>query len=160
MELVLIVGIGLLVIILCYLLERKYKHEETPCEQNVPSEPVIVPLYEENENGTVVNLHGLEKYGYGDLGYNAPLVNPYSFFFFIIKYKSLSNSVRYSIGVSRGFEEPRIVKYCTYDELEDLTKEKIEYFTNKFDLFTDDAQFNKLVCKYRPGSIIEILKKL
>lgn len=157
MEWIIIIGIALIVLALCYLLCKKDVNNDIGCEYG---EPKVFPLYEENENGTVINLHGLEKYGYGDLAINAPIVNPYSFFFFIVRYRTLNGNIRFSIAVSRGFEEPRIVKYCNYDEFEDLTKEKIEYFTNKFDLFTDDIQFNKLVCKYRPDSIIEILKKL
>lgn len=158
MEWLIIFGITLIVLVLCYFLGKKDEHQEVPeCE---PKEPVVLPLFEPNENGTVTNLQGLEKYGYGDLSIDAPVVNPYAFFFFIVRYRSIKNTIRFSIAVSRGFEEPRIIKNCTYDEYEDITPEKINKFVNKFDMFVDDAQFNKLVCKFRPDCIIEIIKKL
>lgn len=157
MEWLLIVGIALIILVLCYFLSKKTK---TNVVSEEPKEPVIEPSFIPNENGTVIDLKGLEKYGYGDLASTAPLVSPYYFFFFIIRYKARNGNPRFSIGVSRGFEEPRIVKNCTYDDYEDLTKERIEKFVDKFDIFVDDKRFNELVCKYRKDSIIEIIKKL
>lgn len=157
MEWLIIIGVALIIIVLCILLSKKGKTNVIPETEEVE---VVQPMYEPNENGTVIDLKGLEKYGYGSLALNAPIVNPYSFFFFLIRYRARNGNARYSIGVSRGFEEPRIIKNCTYDEYTDLTSERIEKFVNKFDMFVDDVQFNKLVCNYRPDSIIEIIKKL
>lgn len=160
MEWILIIAVALIVLALCYLLSKKHKQEE-PEDEEFELEPVVEePEVEANENGTVINLKGLERYGYGDLALEAPIVPPYCFFFFIVRYKSLKNTIRYSIAVSRGFEEPRIIKYCTYDDYEDLNQERIESFVNKFDIFVDDKKFNELVCKYRKDSIVEIIKKL
>ena len=160
MEWILIIAVALIVLALCYLLSKKHKQEEPEDEEFEPEPIVKEPEVEANENGTVINLKGLERYGYGDLALEAPVVPPYSFFFFIVRYRSLKNTIRYSIGVSRGFEEPRIIKYCTYDDYEDLNQERIEAFVDKFDIFVDDKKFNELVCKYRKDSIVEIIKKL
>lgn len=160
MEWILIIAVALIVLALCYLLSKKHKQEEPEDEEFEPEPVVKEPEVEANENGTVINLKGLERYGYGDLALEAPVVPPYSFFFFIVRYRSLKNTIRYSIGVSRGFEEPRIIKYCTYDDYEDLNQERIEAFVDKFDIFVDDKKFNELVCKYRKDSIVEIIKKL
>lgn len=160
MEWILIIAVAFIVLALCYLLSKKYKQEESEDEEFEPKDVVKEPEIETNENGTVVNLKGLERYGYGNLALEAPVVPPYSFFFFIVRYRSLKNTIRFSIAVSRGFEEPRIIKYCTYDDYEDLNKERIESFVDKFDIFVDDKRFNELVCKYRKNSIVEIIKKL
>lgn len=160
MEWILIIAVALIVLALCYLLSKKHKQEEPEDEEFEPEPIVKEPEVEANENGTVINLKGLERYGYGDLALEAPVVPPYSFFFFIVRYRSLNNTIRYGIGVSRGFEEPRIIKYCTYDDYEDLNQERIEAFVDKFDIFVDDKKFNELVCKYRKDSIVEIIKKL
>lgn len=160
MEWILIIAVALIVLALCYLLSKKHKQEEPEDEEFEPEPVVKEPEVEANENGTLINLKGLERYGYGDLALEAPVVPPYSFFFFIVRYRSLKNTIRYSIGVSRGFEEPRIIKYCTYDDYEDLNQERIEAFVDKFDIFVDDKKFNELVCKYRKDSIVEIIKKL
>lgn len=157
MEWFLIIAVALIVLVLLSLLVNKDKQNQQPPKEE---EPVIVPIYEVTESGTVIDIKGLEKYGYGDLAYCAPLEPPYSFFFFIVRYKARNGNTRYSIAVSRGFEEPRIIKYCTYDEFKDITKERIEYFVKKFDIFVDDVEFNNLVCNYREDCIIEIIKKL
>lgn len=160
MEWILIIAVALIVLALCYLLSKKHKQEEPEDEEFEHGLVVEEPEAEANENGTVINLKGLERYGYGDLALESPIVPPYCFFFFIVRYKSLKNTIRYSIAVSRGFEEPRIIKHCTYDDYEDLNQERIESFVNKFDIFVDDKKFNELVCKYRKDSIVEIIKKL
>lgn len=160
MEWILIIVVALIILALCYLLSKNHKQEEPEDEEFEPKDVVEESEVETNENGTVINLKGLERYGYGDLTLNAPVVPPYSFFFFIVRYRSLKNTIRFSVAVSRGFEEPRIIKYCTYDDYEDLNKERIESFVDKFDMFVDDKRFNELVCKYRKDNIVEIIKKL
>lgn len=123
-------------------------------------EPNIVPVKEPTETGTVLDLTALEKYGYGDLAVNCPIDPPYSYFFFIARYRSLKGTIRFGVFVSRGFEDLRLIKYCNYDEYEDITGEVINRVVNKFDIFVNDEQFNKLVCNYREGSIIEVIKKI
>lgn len=123
-------------------------------------EPNIVPVKEPTETGTVLDLTALEKYGYGDLAVDCPIDPPYSYFFFIARYRSLKGTIRFGVFVSRGFEDLRLIKYCNYDEYEDITNEVINRVVNKFDMFVNDEQFNKLVCNYREDSIIEVIKKL
>lgn len=115
---------------------------------------------EPTETGTVLDLAALSLYGYGNLTENAPIHHPYSFFFFIIKYKNTKNKVHYALGVSRGFEDIRIIKNSYYDQVRDFTTERIERLIKPFDMFVDDVLFNKLVCNYREDAIQEVIKKL
>jgi hypothetical protein len=153
-----IILVMLAVLALCFYVSKKDNHVYDPQEDL--KEPIVQPYAKPNENGTVLDLTALEKHGYGDLAINAPVVPPYSFFFFIVRYRTLKNTIRFSIAVSRGFEEPRIIKNCGYDDFEDLTKERIEKYVYKFNMFVDDEEFNKLVCRYRQDCIVEIIKKL
>lgn len=154
-----IIAVVLLLGVIIGKLDKSNKVEDKE-PQFLKEEPNIVPLKEPAETGTVLDLTALEKYGYGDLAVNCPIDPPYSYFFFIARYRSIKRTIRFGVFVSRGFEDLRLIKYCNYDEYEDITDEVINRVTNKFDMFVDDKRFNELVCNYREGSIIEVIKKL
>lgn len=156
MEWLFLFAIIAIVLLLGFVVGKTDKQEETP----VNEEPEIMVHCEPTPTGTVLDLVALSLYGYGDLVENAPINPPYSFFFFIVKYKNTKNKVHYALGVSRGFEDIRIVKGSYYDQLSDFTSERIERLIKPFDMFVDDISFNQLVCNYREGSIQEVIKKL
>lgn len=156
MEWLLLFAVIAIVLLLGFAIGKTEKQEET----SVNEEPEIMVHGEPTPTGTVLDLVALSLYGYGSLAENAPINPPYSFFFFIVKYKNTKNKVHYALGVSRGFEDIRIVKNSYYDQVSDFTSERIERLIKPFDMFVDDISFNKLVCNYREGAIQEIIKKL
>ena len=160
MEWLLIFAIIAVVLLLGVIIGKFDKSNKVEDEEPkfLKEEPNMIPL--PTETGTVLDLTALEKYGYGDLSVNCPIDPPYSYFFFIARYRSLKGTIRFGVFVSRGFEDLRLIKYCNYDEYEDITGEVINRVASKFDMFVDDKRFNELVCNYREGSIIEVIKKL
>ena len=154
MEWILIFTVVAIVLVLALLLIQKTKDSDV-------EEPVIEDADGiELPTGTVINMIAMENYGYKELTENAPVNPPYSYFFFIVRYRSLNKTIRYAVAVSRGFEEPRIIKYANYDQFSDITQERIEKIIKPFDMFVDDASFNKLVIKHYKDQIIEIIKRL